>query len=109
MARNVKTVVDVILAEAVSGNRDDRFFDMLGIASVISNRAQATGVDADSVVSAEDQFSSYGNAFPDGVQAYRELAEQAWEQIQATGPITNATYFATPAAVGNLPSDLEVV
>src|SRR5690606_18243640 len=61
------------------------------------------------VISPRRQFDAYGKPLPMGVEAYRDLAEQAWSQVQIEGPIHNATYYATPSATKNLPKGLDEV
>lgn len=104
-----KSVIDTILGEAASGTRAQRFQDMLGIASVIANRAAMTGKTLQQVVSAPRQFDAYGKALPKGVEAHRALAERALQQVLISGPIHNATYYATPAAAKNLPKGLQQI
>lgn len=82
---------------------------MLGIASVISNRSTVTGVPADSIVSAPNQFDAYGRSLPKGTSAYTGLAQQAWDQVQTAGPVHPGTYYATPSATKNLPKGLAPV
>lgn len=101
----VKSVVDTILGEALAGN----FNDMLGIASVIDNRARATNVTHKDVVSAPGQFDAYGKSLPPGVGRYRDLAQKAIDQVRELGPVHNATFYATPAAAKNLPGGLTPV
>ena len=100
-----KTVVDVILGEAKAGS----YQDMLAIASVISNRATGGRTSWQDVVSRTSEFNAYGKPLPSGVNQYRSMAEKAIEQVKATGPIHNATFYATPKAQGNLPKGLEKV
>jgi hypothetical protein len=103
-----KSVQDVILGEAAyTGVKDITYADMMGIASVIKNRALALGVDYDDVISVNSEFDAYGKQLPPGVGAYRSLAEDAWADVLTNGSITDATFYATPAAVDNLPSGLE--
>lgn len=109
MARLARSVEDVLLGEAVHGTREERLADMLGIASVISNRAALHGVTPEQIVSARRQFDSYGRALPAGVEAYRSLAKEAWEDVKTNGSIHGATYFATPGRVKGLPNGLEAV
>ncbi|GLS29301.1 hypothetical protein [Neomesorhizobium albiziae] len=82
---------------------------MLGIASVITNRATLGNVTPEDVVSAPGQFSAYGKSLPAGAEEFRGLAEQAWGTAQTIGPVTPATYYSTPAAARNLPGGLEPV
>lgn len=103
------SVIDTILGEAVSGNRTARLEDMLGIASVIDNRSRLTAQTPQSVVSAPGQFNAFGKNLPKGVEAYRPLAQKAWDRVQKLGPVHNATFYATPAAANNLPSGLTQV
>ena len=103
------SVIDTILGEAVSANRNARLEDMLGIASVIDNRSRLTAQTPQSVVSAPGQFNAYGKSLPKGTEAYRTLAQKAWDRVQKLGPINNATFYATPAAVNNLPGGLTQV
>jgi hypothetical protein len=100
-----KTVVDVILGEAKAGS----YQDMLAIASVISNRATGGRTSFQDVVSRTSEFNAYGKPLPSGVNQYRSMAEKAIEQVKTTGPIHNATFYATPKAQGNLPKGLEKV
>ena len=86
-------LTDTNLGEAVHGNPTERFADMLGIASVISNRATLAKVTPEQIVSAPGQFDAYGKALPPGTEA-----ERAWTQVQTIGPITAATYYSTPEA-----------
>jgi murein DD-endopeptidase MepM/ murein hydrolase activator NlpD len=101
--------VDTILGEAVAGSRSVRFEDMLNIASTIANRAAATGVSMQQIVSAPNQYAAFGKSLPAGVEKYRDLAQKALEHVQTKGPVTTATYYATPSATRNLPSGLQPV
>lgn len=103
----VESVVDTILAEAGGKTPAERFEDMKAIASVAYNRAKQTGVSLKDVVRAKGQFSAYGKASPPGVEKYRSLAERALREVQESGPVHNATFYATPSAVGRLPGGLE--
>lgn len=109
MPNTIRSPVDTILGEAVYGSPTERFADMLGIASVISNRATLGNVSPQDIVSAPGQFDAYGKSFPAGTEQYRGLAEQAWNQVQTVGPVTAATYYSTPSAAKNLPAGLEAV
>lgn len=109
MPSTIRSPVDTILGEAVYGSRQERYADMLGIASVIDNRAKLGNVTPEDVVSAPGQFDAYGKSMPKGAEAYRGLAQQAWDQVQTIGPVTDATYYATPAAAKNLPGGLQTV
>lgn len=101
------SVIDVILGEAAGALQkatpEERFQDMLGIASVIDNRSTRTNTPAEDVVAAKDkyndpQFDAYGNKLPSGVEAYRDLAEKAWDQVQTVGPIHDAVFYGAPGA-----------
>lgn len=109
MPRQARTVADVVLGEAVHGSRANRFADMLGIMSVIDNRARLTGTTWQDVISAPGQFDAYGKALPPGVTAYRDLAEEAIKSVRIGGPIHTGTYYATPKATKNLPQGLVAV
>lgn len=100
---------EVIAAEAVSGKRSDRFPDMLGIASVIANRANALNTTLHNVVSVASEFNAYGKAMPKGTSGLVGLAQEAIDYVQTHGPVTTATFYATPAAAKNLPSGLTQV
>lgn len=104
-----KTVTDVILGEAVHGTREQRYADMVAIASVIQNRATLAGMTPQAIVSVKSEFNAYGKSLPKGADAYRDLAEAAWNQVQTTGPVHNATYYATSSAKDNLPNGLTPV
>lgn len=102
-----KSIQDVILGEAAyTGISDVTYADMMGIASVINNRAIALGVPAQDVVSVQGEFNAFGNRLPAGVNAYREMAEKAWADVVENGSITKSTFYSTPAATQNLPSGL---
>lgn len=104
-----RTVEDVILGEATYGTPEERFRDMLAIASVIDNRARQLGVTPEEVISAPGQFSAYNRALPAGVDRYRALAKSALDMVKTNGPVHRATFYATPDAAGNLPSGLAQV
>lgn len=102
-----RSVIDVILGEAVGAadkaSREDRFEDMVAIASAISNRSTTTRATVDDVISAQDkrgnpQFDAYGKALPAGVEAYRDLAQQAWDYVQEFGPTHNGAFYGRPGA-----------
>lgn len=101
-----RSVTDVILGEAVSGTPEKRFADMKAIASVMVNRARSLGVPLETVVQNQREFNAYNKPLPAGVGAYRNLAQQAIDDVLANGPVHNATFYATPAAKGNLPKGL---
>src|SRR5262245_30144704 len=104
-----RSPIDTILGEAVSGTPEDRYNDMLHIASVIANRAREKQISIDDVVSQPGQFDAYGKSLPAGAEAYRALAEQAMRQVMSQGPVTRATFYSTPATQKNLPRGLEAV
>ncbi|HEV7247951.1 MAG TPA: M23 family metallopeptidase [Shinella sp.] len=91
-----KSVVDVLLGEGVSGTKEERFQDFLGIASVIHNRSALLGVTPKDVVSVRAEFNAYNKALPAGVERYRQLAQEAWDEVQEVGPIHTGTFYATP-------------
>lgn len=98
MARIARSVEDVILGEAVHGTREERLADMMAIASVIANRAAMTKSPPKDIVSVRAEFNAYGKALPAGVEKYRALAEEAWNDVQTNGPVHSATFYATPSA-----------
>lgn len=107
-----KTVIDVILGEAVGEKpgwrptEAQRLDDMKAIASVIYNRANGDVFKMRDVISGRKQFHAYGKALPPGAEKYRALADQALREILDNGPVTDATYYATPSDVGYLPKGL---
>lgn len=105
----VKSVVDTILGEATYGTPQQRYADMVNIASVIANRAAQTRTTPQDVVSVRSEFNAFGKPLPSGAGAYRSLAQKAWDQVQATGPVHGATFYATPKAAKNLPKGLQQV
>lgn len=109
MGQIARTVEDVVLGEATYGTRQERFEDMVAIASVIENRARGLSVTHLDVVADRREFNAYGKALPSGVEKHRDLARKAIEQVQKYGPVHNATFYATPAAAKNLPSGLKSV
>lgn len=108
-SRTANDAVGVLLGEAVSGNINERFADMVNIASAIANRAKATGRSIQSIISAKNQFSSFGKPVPKGSEIFEGLAKAAWDHVERFGPTHTGTYFATPAAVANLPKGLRAV
>lgn len=109
MANVARSVVDVVLGEAVSGTPQQRYQDMLNIASVISNRAKALGVTPEQVVGTQQQFNSFNKTLPPGVENYRTLAQKAVNEVAIKGPLTPATFYSTPETAKNLPSGLVAV
>jgi hypothetical protein len=106
MAMLAKSPAEVIAGEATSGSLQARFQDMLHIASVMVNRATLTGTSLKSVVSAPGQFNAYNAKMPAGTRSLVGLAQAAINQVQKYGAVTDATFYATPAAVDKLPSGL---
>jgi len=105
---NDPKVIDVILGEALGVDmkgREASFKDMLGIASVISNRANSLGVSPRDVVGPKSQFN--GRKASPGMEKHRDLAIKAVEQVMQSGPVHKATFYATPRAKGNLPKGLQ--
>lgn len=101
------TPAQVIAGEAVSGTYEQRMADMRAIASVIANRAQQLGISPEEVVANSNEFNAYNRSLPPGVgQGIIDMAQQAIDEVNTTGPVNNATFYATPAAVDNLPSGL---
>lgn len=101
-----KSVIDVVLGEAGGSTPAERYEDMKAIVSVMANRARQLGKTLEEVVKAPRQFSAYGQPLPKGVERFRELAERAIQEVQQNGPVHEATFYATPAAVDNLPGEL---
>lgn len=102
----VTSVVDTILAEAGGKTRAERLRDMKAIASVAVNRAWQLGVPLEDVISVPSEFNAYGKKMPAGVEEYRDLAEEALNDVLQNGPIHSATFYATPKAKQNLPKGL---
>ena len=92
-----KSVEDTVLGEAKAGNYED----MLGIVSVIDNRARQTKTTYNDVVSARGQFDAFGKALPAGVGKYRDMARQAIAEVKA-----QAVDLAMDAAKRILTSDV---
>lgn len=102
-----RTVTDVVMGEAGGKTAAQRFNDMKHIASVMVNRALATGTTIEDVALNRSQFNAFGKRLPAGVEKYRNLAQKAIEDVLTNGPVTDATYYATPAAKKNLPKGLD--
>lgn len=102
----VNDFVSLLLGEAGGRNATERYNDMLHIASVVVNRAQATGRPVEDIMANSTEFNAWGKSLPAGTEQYRAIAEQAIQQVMAHGPVTNATFYATPTAKDNLPSNL---
>lgn len=107
MANLARTPAEVIAGEAIHGTLQERFNDMVHIASVMANRVRATGYTLKDVVSATSkrgvkQFSAYGKAMPKGTAALVSMAERAMALVEQNGPITPATYYATPKAFNKI-------
>jgi hypothetical protein len=104
------SIAQVIAGEATAGTPEERWNDMVRIASVIQNRADVLGVGLDDVVSAPNQFSAYNHALPPGVgQSIVDMAQAAVDYVATNGPVISATYYSTPAAQQNLPTGLQAV
>lgn len=99
-------VPSVIAGEAVSGTPEERWADMVAIASVIANRARALGVTPQEVIANTNEFNAYNRAMPAGTPSLVDMAEEAMNYVEQNGPVTDATFYATPAAANNLPSGL---
>lgn len=104
-----RSVIDVVLGEAVSGTEEERYEDMKAIASAIVNRSRRTGVSLQDVVANRNEFNAYGKALPKGANRYRDLAERALRDVEENGPVHGATFYATPSAIKNLPKGLSRV
>ena len=100
------TLSQTIAAEAGGKTREQRFADMANIYSSIVNRAKATGVAVADIFADTSQFNAYNNTMPPGTAALTSLAEEAISYVDTNGVTHPGTYYATPAAVGNLPSKL---
>lgn len=109
MQKVASSVDDVLLGEAVSGSRSQRFRDMISIASAIKNRMDRLGVDVSSVISAPGQFDAYGKQLPQGTEAHRALAKEAWNYVNTAGPTHAGMFYSTPSKTGNLPKGLSQV
>ena len=101
-----KTIQDVILGEAGGFNPEDRFEDMLAIASVIQNRANEFGVSPQDVISVQSQFNAFGKSLPAGAENFRALADRAWQHVQTVGPVIPSTFYATTKTARHLPNGL---
>lgn len=102
----VNDFASLLLGEAGGKTAAERYNDMLHIASVVVNRSNATGRPVSDIIANSREFNAWGKALPPGTSKYAGLAEQAIQQVLREGPVTNATFYATPAAKGNLPSGL---
>lgn len=100
-----ETIVDTILGEAGGKSRASRYADMVAIAQTMENRSKMLNVPMkDTLV----EFDAYGKSLPAGVSAYKSLAMQALQDVLANPtPYHAATFYATPAAVANLPKGLK--
>ena len=105
MAERANDVVGVVLGEAKARS----YSDMLHVASVVANRARALGVSMEDVVRNAKEFNAYGKALPPGVSKYKDMAKKAITQVLTKGPVTPATFYATPSASKNLPKGLQKV
>lgn len=104
-----RSVVDVILGEAAPGSPQQRYDDMVAVASAMVNRSRQLGVPLEDVVGLQSQFNAYGRSLPPGVDRYRTMAERALNDVLQNGPVHNGTFYATPSATGNLPRGLSEV
>jgi hypothetical protein len=109
MAKVAKSVVDVVLGEAAYGTRAERLEDMKHVYSVVYNRAAGLGVTPQQVIANKNEFNAYGKSLPPGVTKYTELAKEAIAFVEKNGPVTDATFYATPAAQHRLPNGLSKV
>lgn len=104
-----RSVVDVLLGEAVYGSPAQRYADMRAIASTIQNRARFTNSTPEEVVGNTREFNAFGRSLPAGVETWRGLAQRAWDDVVANGPVHDGRFYATPGATGNLPNGLQQV
>lgn len=104
-----QSVVDVILGEAASGSPQQRYDDMVAVASAMVNRSRQLGVPLEDVVGLRSQFNAYGRSLPPGADRYRTMAERALNDVLSNGPVHTGTFYATPSASGNLPRGLSEV
>lgn len=101
-----RDVYGVIAGEAVSGTPQERWADMLAIASVIQNRATQLGVPVEQVIANSNEFNAFGKSLPAGAESYTDMAKAAMDYVAQNGPVTQATFYATPAATDSLPNGL---
>lgn len=102
-----RSVAEVIAGEAASGTPEERIADMRAIASVIANRAALLGVSPEQVIANSNEFNAYNRPLPPGVgDDIVALAQEQIDYVAENGPVNNATFYATPAAVDNLPNGL---
>jgi hypothetical protein len=104
-----RTISDTVLGEAYHGAPQDTYADALGIYSTMVNRANQTGISVEDVALDQAQYNAYGKALPEGVEANRHIIDRAISYVDQNGPVTRATYYATPAAYGNLPGGLQSI
>lgn len=105
-----RTIAEVIAGEATYGTPEERWADMVAIASVIQNRARQLGVSPQEVVANAKEFNAYGKALPEGVDSnIVDMAQRAMTYVQDYGPVNDATFYSTPAAQDGLPSGLQEV
>ncbi len=103
----VNDFVSLLLGEAGGKNATERYNDMLHIASVVVNRSLATGLPVEDIIANSNEFNAWGKALPAGTEQFRSLAQQAIQQVIDHGPVTNATFYATPTKTDNLPGGLQ--
>ena len=102
----VNDFASLLLGEAGGKTSAQRYNDMLHIASVVVNRAASTGRPVEDIIANQREFNAWGKALPPDTAQYRTLAEQAIRQVLREGPVTTATFYATPETTKNLPSGL---
>lgn len=113
--RKAVTPSEVLLGEAIGVHKAGpaaTYQDMLAIASAMVNRAEKLGVpldQLDKITSVKSEFNAYDKALPKGAIENLWMAEQALNDVVTNGPIHGATFYATPAAKGNLPTGLKEV
>lgn len=103
----VNDFVSLLLGEAGGKNAAERYNDMLHIASVVVNRSLATGLPVEDIMANSNEFNAWGKALPAGTEQFRSIAQQAIQQVLDHGPVTNATFYATPTKTDNLPGGLQ--
>lgn len=101
-----KTLEQVIAAEAGGKTRAQRLADMKNIYSSMVNRAKATGVSIKDVFAKKSQYNAYNAKMPAGTPNLVGLAAQAVSYVDTFGVTHPGLYYATPAAVNNLPKGL---
>jgi hypothetical protein len=109
VANQYGDVVATLAGEVGFTNGQLNVDDVIAAAHTIKNRSEHYGVTPQEVVSLVSQYNAYGKSIPAGNANFAAQIQQIVEAVfsgQIPDPTFGATYYATPAALGDLPAGI---